>query len=113
MKTIIHDGIKSLKKMTDEAQRKNPSVLDACEIDARSPGGKAEFIIFARSSNSDWVLERTADCQVVESGTLKQMLDLIGTKYPNARRATWAEDTLRLRPGVFFQTFKTSEGDEG
>jgi hypothetical protein len=87
---------------------KNPSVLDARELDAqvrptawdRLLGKKPaeRFIVFYRQDTDDWVMERASDGQAMESGTLDEMLAMIGTKYPNARRATWAEDMGRYRP---------------
>jgi hypothetical protein len=86
---------------------KNPSVLDARALDAdHAP----EFIVFHRQSDvkagrltSDWIMERVSDKAVMEHGPLVAMLALIGTeKYPNSRRSTWAEDTLRYRPASFY-----------
>jgi hypothetical protein len=88
---------------------KNPSVLDARELDAlHAP----EFIVFYRQSGEgrpegDWIMERLSDQAVVESGTLNDMLALIGTdKYSHARRATWAEDTLRYRSRIWDLPYK-------
>ena len=83
---------------------RDPSVPDTWEFDAACPGGKAHFIVFYRQSSKDrpscWILERTSDKAMIESGTLDEMLALLD-KYPHARRASWAEDQLRFRPAIF------------
>jgi hypothetical protein len=110
---------------------KNPSVLDARELDAQHKPTSFErvlkndgdevavepeprFIVFYRqaanaTSKADWVMERTSDGIVMAWGTLEEMLALIGTeKYPHARRATWAEDMLRYKPASFYEEYKHS-----
>lgn len=57
----------------------------------------SEYVIFFASDKRHWQLERMSDAAVVAWGTLEAMLALI-TLFPNCRRATWAEDTLRYRP---------------
>lgn len=83
---------------------RDPSVPDTMEFDAACPGGKAQFIVFytqkTKVRSSCWILERTSDKAMIDSGTLDAMLALLD-KYPHARRANWAEDALRFRPSIF------------
>lgn len=86
---------------------KNPSVPYAQAFDARCPDGKPAFVVFfrqgAESKPADWVMERTSDGTVLASGSLEDILSLVGTEeYPHSRRATHAEDTLRFKAGVFY-----------
>ncbi len=90
---------------------RNPSVPDAQEFDAQCPGGQPRFIVFHRQAThhrvADWVMERTSDQEVMASGTLDEMLALLGTEeYPHSRRATHAEDMLRYRPRIFDLEFQ-------
>jgi hypothetical protein len=72
-------------------------------VDPRHP---ADYIVFFRAGKgkepNDWVLERTSDAAILESGTLEEMLALLQRKkYPRARRATHVEDMLRFRARIF------------
>jgi hypothetical protein len=91
-----------------------PSIPFAREFDAACPGGKAHFIVFYRQSSESqpacWIMERTEDKATMASGDLDDMLALVGTEaYPYSRRATWAEDTLRLKSSIFDMDYKYGE----
>jgi len=77
-------------------------------VDHRHP---ADYIVFFRQSDAkrcrnecDWVLENTETTEIVAHGSLEEMMELSKT-YPNSRRATWAEDTLRYKSGIFYQDY--------
>jgi len=84
------------------------------------PRGPSDFIVYYRQGSGVngnagvWDIERTYDGEVMASGSLHEMLEMINTdEYPNARRATWAEDMLRWKPGVFYMEYHYgSKGDE-
>lgn len=84
-----------------------------------NPRFPADYIVFMRGQCDennhvcDWIIERTEDAAVVASGTLEQMMSTI-EQYLNGRRATWAEDCLRHKPGIFYMDFnwRTGEGEK-
>lgn len=83
---------------------RNPSVLEA--RDANS-----EYIVYyshLRPVKPEWHFERVCDGAILHRGTLDEMLALL-PQYPNSRRASWAEDTLRSPPGIFYETFEFPE----
>src|SRR5262245_18670173 len=81
--------------VTDEPMDpRNPSVLDAREY-------PTDFIVYySQSGKPEWHLERVADGAILHRGSLEEMLDLL-PRYPNSRRASWAEDMLRWKPSIF------------
>lgn len=86
------------------------------EMDPRAP---ADFVVYYQQGSGThgspgvWDLERVSDGKVLESGTLEEMLALIKTdKYPDARRATWAEDMLRWKPGIFYMEYHYGNTEE-
>ena len=87
--------------MTHMRDSENPSVPEAREFDEACPGGRAHYIVYFRQDKDPtvghWILEETATGKVVDQGSLRVMLQVM-TRYPHARRATWAEDMLRFRP---------------
>lgn len=82
----------------------NPSVPEAQEFDQACPGGKAHYIVYFKQdtdpTKGHWILEETATGKTTDQGSLRMMM-AVARMTPYARRATWAEDTLRFRPKVF------------
>lgn len=75
---------------------RNPDVIQAREANS-------EYIVYyaQERGRKRWNLERVSDKAILASGSLEAMLALLNL-YPNSRRATWAEDTLRYIP--YFMT---------
>lgn len=80
------------------------------------PRRPADYLVYYQQGSGThgrpgvWEIERVADGAKLESGTLEEMLALIKTdKYPNARRATWAEDMLRAKSGIFYMEYRYPE----
>lgn len=75
---------------------RNPDVIQAREANS-------EYIVYyaQERGRKRWNFERVSDKAILASGSLEAMLALLNL-YPNSRRATWAEDTLRYIP--YFMT---------
>lgn len=71
---------------------RNPDVIQAREANS-------EYIVYYAQERGlkRWNFERVSDKAIIASGCLEAMLALLNL-YPNSRRATWAEDTLRYVP---------------
>jgi hypothetical protein len=83
---------------------RNPSVIEAREANS-------EYIVYnaqERNCWSRWNFERVSDGAILASGGLQSMLALLKL-FPNSRRASWAEDTLRMKPGIFALEYNYDE----
>jgi hypothetical protein len=64
-----------------------------------------DFIVFyAQENTSEWIVERTSDKHEMARGSLEEMMALVDgpdPKFPNGRRAHWAEDMGRARAKIW------------